>query len=255
MEQHIDRIRTVVVDDDVNVRSLICTLLKRYFGDRIELVAEANRVVSAVTTIRASQPQLVFLDVDISDGTGFEVLDLLGAERKKFHVIFITSYGKYIHRAMRYDAVDYITKPIVASEFKIAAERGIAYVHGNQQTAPESRITKRVTMLSVRNNTGTEAIIAINTIICCKADGNYTHITVAGKHPITASKTLKHYEGIFDNHGFVRVARHLLINPEHCQVKLDKKNSIFIEMPDGSHEQVDPAYQESIKQRFLEILE
>lgn len=254
MEQQTDPIRTVIVDDDTHTRNLIRAYLSRYFSNRIEVVAEANRVQSAVPTIRDSQPQLVFLDVDLLDGMGFEVLDLLGEERKNFHVIFITSHEKYMHRAMRYGAVDYLDKLIVPSEFIIGVERGIASVLENRAIERQKPLTKRVTVLSIRNNTGAETILAINTIICCKADGNYTHITVSGKHPITASKTLKHYEEVFSNYGFVRVARNLLINPEHCRVKLDKKNSVFIEMPDGSREHVDPAYQESVKKEFLEIL-
>ncbi|MBD1208397.1 MAG: response regulator transcription factor [Ignavibacteria bacterium] len=252
------KIRAMIVDDESGIRTLLRTLLTRYFSGRVEVVAEADGVESALETIRASQAQLLFLDVDLQDGMGFEVLDLLGEERKKVHVIFITSHGeKFMHRAMRRDAVDYLNKPIDPSEFTIGVERGIAHVLESRAIEQHSTspATKRSTMLCIRHNTGTETIVAVNMIICCKADSNYTQIYLTDKRPITASKTLKHYEEVLVKYGFVRVSRNLLINPAHCHVKLDKKNTAVVQMPDGSHEQVDPAFQESVKKEFLEILE
>lgn len=252
------KIRTMIVDDDSGIRHLIGTLLQRYFIDHIELIAEADSVESAVSSIRANEPQLLFLDVDLQDGMGFEVLDLLGEDRKKLHVIFITSHGtKFMHRAMRHDAVDYLDKPIEPSEFKIGVERGIMHILERQalQQQRPSAAPKRSTMLCIRHNTGNETIVPIHTITHCKADNNYTRICLTDKRPIIASKTLKHYEEVLEKHGFVRVSRGILINPDYCIIKLDKKNAAFIQMPDGSFEQVDPAYQDAVKQELLEIME
>ncbi len=250
------KIRAVIVDDESVIRNVTRTLLTRYFSEQIEIVAEAESVESALVAIRTTAPQLLFLDVELQDGIGFEILDLLGDERKKCHVIVITSHGtKFIHRAMRQDAVDYLNKPLEPEEFKIGVERTIAKIRESQPAEqPQTPAVKRNTMLSIRNNTGAEAIVPVSTIVCCKADSNYTQIVLLDKHPITASKTLRHYEEILVKYGFVRVARNLVINPEHCQIKLDKRNLVSVELPDGSREQVDPAYQESVRKEFLDVV-
>lgn len=253
MEQQ--KIRVMVIDDDSKIRDIVRILLTRYFDDHIDIVAEATTVESAVTAVRANQPQLLLLDIELPDGMGFEILDLLGEERKKFHVIFITSHGKHMHRALRYGAVDYLDKMIVAADFKVAVERGIAYVQENRAVERQKPPSNHTLFLNIRHNTGEETMIAVGTIICCKADSNYTHIILTNRRPVIASKTLKHYENVLGNYGFVRVSRNLVINPEHCQVQLDKSNTIVIQMPDGSIEQIDPAYLAVVKKELMEILE
>lgn len=250
------KIRAAIVDDDSAIRNVTRTLLTRYFSEQIEIVAEAESVESALVAIGATAPQLLFLDVELQDGMGFEIVDLLGDARKKCHVIFITSHGtKFMHRAMRQDAVDYLNKPIEPAEFKIGVERGIAKIRESQSPAPpQAPVVKRSTMLAIRNNTGAEAIVPVNMIVCCKADSNYTQIVLLDKRPITASKTLKHYEEVLTKYGFVRVARNLVINPEHCEIKLDKRNTVSVQLPDGSREQIDPAYQEFVRKEFLDVV-
>jgi two-component system, LytTR family, response regulator len=255
MPENTERIRAMVVDDDSGARNLVCTFLNRYFSDRIDIVGEADRVESAITTIRTIQPQLLFLDIDLTDGMGFEVLDLLGEDRKKLHVIFVTSYSEHVRRAIRYDAVDFIDKPIIPSEFKIGVERGIGRVWERESVHAEEETIRQTAMLTIRHGSGTHDTVVLRDILYCKADDNYTRIILNDNRIITASKTLKHYEDVLQAQGFVRVTRGLLINTARCALKLNKKNALVVLMPDGSEEAVDPSLQEAVRKTMVQSLE
>jgi len=245
----------MIVDDEPKARNLVRTFLTRYFSDRITIIAEADTVESALSALHTTHPQLLFLDIDLNNGMGFEVLDLLGEDRKKVHVVFVTAFPEHLHRAMRYDAVDYILKPIIPTEFKIGVERGIEFVL--ERAALESQLmqNRRTLTLTVRHSSGAADTVVLSEVVCCRADDNYTNVLLVDGRKIVASKTLKYYENLLSNHGFVRVSRSLLINALHCELQADTKNGVTILMPDGSHEHIDPSLTEATKQALWHSLE
>ena len=107
--------RAVVIEDELNSRELLISLLKRYCPN-VEVVGEADGVQSGVEIIQALNPDLIFLDVEMHGGTGFDILDLF--EERSFKVIFVTGYEKYALKAIKYSALDYLMKPIKIEELK-----------------------------------------------------------------------------------------------------------------------------------------
>ncbi|MCP4178131.1 MAG: response regulator [bacterium] len=106
--------KAVVIDDEKNSRELVVTLLDEYFRD-IKIVGEAKSAIEGIKLINNEKPDLVFLDIEMPDGTGFDVLDAL--PERNFQFMFITSYSHYAIKAFKYSATDYITKPIDDDEF------------------------------------------------------------------------------------------------------------------------------------------
>jgi two-component system, LytTR family, response regulator len=113
-------LRTIVIDDERLAREVICNYLKTY-GNDIEIVATASSVKTAYKAIIKHQPDFIFLDVEMADGKGFDLL--LKFEKIDFKVIFVTAYSEYAVKAFRFSAVDYLLKPVKIDELISAVEK------------------------------------------------------------------------------------------------------------------------------------
>ena len=213
-------ITTMIVDDNAQARSIIHRYLKRYFADETSLEGEADCIEAAVEIIPLVCPQLLFLDVELTDGTGFEILDLLAQQRKAFHVIFVTAHKHYAQRAFQYEAIDYLHKPLISADFIAAVHRAIGIIRAQEevehlrnayakmvalhQAAPddgeisapvgkvENALLSNALILSGDNNvpdvlvvrhlsdSEPETRIPITTISHCYADGSYVEIYRVG---------------------------------------------------------------------------
>ena len=128
-----NKIRTLIIDDEAPIRDLLSGILENY-SERTEVCGTADGVKTGLEAIRLLNPQLVLLDVNLTDGTGFDLLRQL--EEVKFSVIFITAYEKYAVKAFRFSAVDYIMKPVNIDELLTAIDKAIEMMEGktlNQQ--------------------------------------------------------------------------------------------------------------------------
>lgn len=126
-------VATLIVDDNAQARSIIHRYLQRYFADETSLEGEADCIEAAVEIIPLVRPQLLFLDVELTDGTGFEILDLLAQQRKAFHVIFVTAHKHYAQRAFQYEAIDYLHKPLISADFIAAVHRAIGRIRAQEE--------------------------------------------------------------------------------------------------------------------------
>lgn len=207
--------KTVIVDDEKPSREALATYLRDYCPD-VQIVAECDSVKSAFQAIKQNRPQLVFLDIELPNENGF---DLLGTFRQpEFKVVFVTAYSDYAVRAFRFSAVDYLLKPVKVDELVDAVNKvreEIANDHSNQNLASLmdnlAHGGSNHHKLVIPNNKG---FMVVNTsdLIMCQADGYITHFYLAGKTRLSSSKNLKHYEEIFDKKQFVRVHRSYLVN-------------------------------------------
>jgi len=279
----IPRVSAVIVDDDAHGRNMVRLYVERYFAEQIDIIAEAYSIESAVNTIRATNPQLLFLDIDLNNGTGFEVLDILGEDRHAVHVVFVTSYPEHLRRALRYDAIDYLDKPIIASEFKVGIERAIKKIYSTVEAraaleANSIRAVKETIMqeptssmqiekahqqpdssagqdrmqngITIRNQSGNHYMLFGRDILYCRAAGNYVDFFLTDGRTITDSKTLKHYEPLLEELGCIRISRALVVNPLYITLQAKQGIGLFAIMPKGETENVEPQYRESV-QRLL----
>ena len=225
-------IKAVIIDDEPAMQDVNSRLLDEYFPEII-LVGVANSVDSGVQLIKEQGPQLVLLDIELGAGTGFQVLQQL--KPYSFKVVFITGYGSYALKAIKFSALDYILKPVNETEFQQAIQRAINEISNlddqQQQTQylldtfrkefnPKKLVLKTAESLH---------IIDINDILFCQSDNSYTTFFIENNEKIIVSKNLKEYEELLSNHYFFRPHQSFLVNLNHVK-KIDKSDGGFIIM-------------------------
>jgi two-component system LytT family response regulator len=205
-------LKTIIIDDEISGRNILKNFVSKYCPEKIEIIAEADSVKTGINQITIHNPDLVLLDVQMQDGTGFDLLELL--PNISFKVIFITSYDKFAIRAFKYSAIDYILKP-VDPDLLVAAINRIA--DKNVMLDIDKKLD---VLISNKNNIEKIALPAtdgirflkINEIIRCESDSNYTTFFTINKEKIVVSKTLKEYEVLLSSMKFYRIHKSHLVN-------------------------------------------
>jgi len=227
-------IRTAIIDDEKNARDAIREMLILMFSD-IEICGEADGVYTGLKLIKEQQPDLVFLDIKMNDGTGFDLLRRL--EKRQFTLIFLTAFDDHALEAFRFAAADYLLKPIDPEELQQAIIRARI-----QQKTQSVAVDTLLENLNYKQNNQrklvlktAESIYLINPdeIIHCKSSGNYTHFYLIDQKPLLISKPLKEYEEILVPLGFMRVHQSHLVNLNHVQ-KIDKRDGCTLIMSDNT---------------------
>lgn len=215
--------RALIVDDEQNVREAMRALLFMY-SPETEVVGEANSVATALTEIELHQPELLFLDVEMGDGTAFDLLKQL--PDRNFEVIFVTAHQHYAIRAIRMSACDFLLKPVDPDDLVAAIERAQLKLEKQGGDPIEvmlqhaSGIKDRIVLKDMENI----YVLKIDDIIRCEADGRYTRFNVKGQEkPILVSTNLKEYDLLLTPSGFARIHHSHLINLSHIQ-RIDKVN-------------------------------
>ncbi len=210
-------IRTIIIDDEKNAREAVRAIVEGSFDD-IDIIGEAASVMEAVKLINKEKPDLLFLDIDLNDGTGFDILN--GINYKELKVIFITAYQEHAIRAIKFSAFDFILKPVKVSEIVQAVN------NLKSELAEDNYEQKYEAFFSNYNNRDNNKklvlrtaekihVVYTNQIVSCQSDNSYTTFHLADKSKILVSKSIKMYDEILSPCGFMRIHRSHLINLEH----------------------------------------
>lgn len=191
-------IRTMIVDDEEHARETLALKLARYCPE-LELVASLATAAEAVSAIRQREPDLLFLDIEMPDGSGFRVLDSLA--RADLRVIFVTAFQEYAIRALRHGAVDYLLKPVDPLELQAAVARAL-------RPLPAAAVPS---LLSLASDEGVELVNAAS-IIRCHADGAYTRLFFRDGGDTLVSRSLGDIESLLPERHFCRIHHSHLIN-------------------------------------------
>lgn len=206
--------KAIIIEDEQNNRELLQTLLKLYCPE-VEVVTWADSVQSGFSAIKNYNPDLVFLDIKLADGTGFDLLKMI--DNISFQLIFTTAFQEFAIRAFHFSAVDYLLKPL-SPELLIKAVHKVTQRYEKPKTEIETLIEnhqeRQNKKLVVKTSTKVYAI-RLNDIIRMEADSSYTTIFVRNGYKIMAAKQLKEYEELLSTEGFMRVHQSHLINLEH----------------------------------------
>src|SRR5690606_28064903 len=159
----------------------------------IEIIGEAENGIEGRNLIAQLHPDLVFLDVNMPEMTGLEMLESIPEKDKNFYVIFLTAYGDYTIQAIRAGAVDYLMKPLMKEELMQAIKRVSKFIDEKRHSSAQQQSSK----LMVSHSKGF-TLIDFNEIIMLEAAGNYTDFYLTGNRKIISSRTLKSYEEILD---------------------------------------------------------
>lgn len=196
--------RVVIVDDEPLARQALRRLLAAH--ERVDIVGEAETLAAAARIIGDSVPDVVFLDIELGgEGDGF---DLLASLERPPLVVFVTAYAEHAVEAFAVDAVDYLLKPVAPerlAESLARAERALARSEPRTGSVIALR-TPRQTLLA-----------APNEIAALRADGDFTHVFVAGQPPLMIWRTLGHFESVLPSPPFLRLSRSLIINRDRLR--------------------------------------
>jgi len=200
------------------------------YCEHVQVVGEADTVKHAIKVIQEAQPDLLFLDIRLNPGSGFDVLQQL--EEINFELIFVTAYGEYAIRAIRFSALDYLQKPIDVDELQAAVTRMIekrqSTPQGLQLEVFRDALNAQYGRIVLPTLEGF-VVVELNQIIRCEADRNYTHFWLEDAKKLTISRTLKVYEELLDESGFVRIHQSHLVNIAHIrEYKRRKKGGILL---------------------------
>lgn len=227
-----NKIRTVIIDDESRARETIKKMIMLYCPD-IEIIGEAANVAEGVRLINNIAPELVLLDIKMPDGTGFDLLKQL--DSIDFSLVFITAFDEYAVKAFKFSAVDYLLKPIDPDELTSTIDR-VKRQKKNDKidlsvVLNNLRDLKKENKKLVLKTTESIYVVSVQDIIRCEASGNYTHFYLSNEHPILVSHTLKDYEEMLKGHNFLRVHQSHLVNLEHIK-RYDKSDGGMLVMKD-----------------------
>lgn len=208
-----NKIRTIIIDDEKNSRDNTRLMLNKYFSE-IEIIGEAENGIEGRKLIYDLRPDLVFLDVNMPELNGLEMLESIPEKDRNFYVIFLTAYGDYTIQALRAGAVDYLMKPLMKEELMQAIIRVSKFI--NQKKTALNTGSTNTNKLMVSHSKGF-TLLDFNEIIMLEAAGNYTDFYLTGKRKIISSRTLKDYEEILDKNIFFRVSRSAIVNLFHIK--------------------------------------
>ncbi|GAA3972957.1 LytR/AlgR family response regulator transcription factor [Mucilaginibacter dorajii] len=209
-------ISAVIIDDEPHCIDRLSYLADHYCAGELFIAGTADRVDSGFELIKELKPQLVFLDIQIHQQTGFDLL-------KKyitipFQVVFTTAFEQYAIQAFKFSAVDYLLKPIDPDELQLTVKKlrekierehhldSIALLFQNIQ-----QMGQHDPKITVPTMTGLE-FIKVQDIIRCQSDVNYTTIFMKDKKSLMVAKTLKEFEGLLSPYNFFRIHNSHLVN-------------------------------------------
>lgn len=217
-----EKIRTIIIDDEKNSRNNTKQMLTKYFTE-IEIIGEAENGIEGRNLIAQLHPDLVFLDVNMPEMTGLEMLESIPEKDKNFYVIFLTAYGDYTIQAIRAGAVDYLMKPLMKEELMQAIKRVSKFIDEKKHSSAQQQSSK----LMVSHSKGF-TLIDFNEIIMLEAAGNYTDFYLTGNRKIISSRTLKSYEEILDKNIFYRVSRSAIVNLIHIKEYNNSEENLIL---------------------------
>lgn len=228
-----NKIKTLIIDDDPFIRDLLEDKLIQYLPE-VELMAMADSGAEGLEKIKTYQPELIFLDVEMADMTGFEMLSKL--TEINFQTIFITSYSHYAIKAIRFNALDYLVKPIDLGELKAAIKR---YKKKAAENRPTENVRQALFNFKTKNDSDKKLIlqtqdgemqIVLKEITRVEGERNYSYIYLTnGKKKLT-TKTLGEMEELLHDKGFFRTHKSHLVNSVHIH---SLSNSFSIQMTNG----------------------
>lgn len=234
-------ITSILIEDDHHLRTGLRALLERYTDD-IAIIGEAESVKTGIEAVQKLRPQVIFLDIHLSDGTGFDLLERLAETSGKInaHIVFITAHEQYAVKAFKFSALDFILKPVDIEELqrtiariKDAVARNGSFEHIDLLLENIRRKVDNFKRIALSTSDGIH-LFEVADIIRCEAKVNYTQFFIKNHKPVLISKTLKEYEELLTEHGFERIHQSHLINLAYLKSYI-RNDGGYVVMADHSN--------------------
>ncbi len=230
-----DKFTSIVVDDIPEALELLINDIEKNHPE-IEIIGKATSVVEASKLLQKRKPDILFLDIMLGDGTGFDILEIIPNLNSK--VIFVTASDEYAIKAFKFAAIDYILKPYSLEDLEKAINKAKAQIQpGKEQLNVLKQLVTQPDIKPKRLSLHTsEKIIIVNIkdIIRCNSDNNYTIFYLNDKSKILVSKTLKYYSDILKEVNFLRVHQSHLVNKSYIK-EFIKSDGGYLILNDSSN--------------------
>lgn len=227
---------TIIIDDEANARDTLKELIQLHCP-QVQIIGMAENVAKGLQLLKSLSPEVVFLDIEMPDGTGFDLLQKV--ENKDFKVIFTTAHDKYAIQAFKFAALDYLLKPINSMELKQAIVRAEESKEKEMATLKIQTLLQNLDQTSqnlkkiiLKDRYGIQ-LIKVEEIIRLESGGSYTTFFLKDKNTIIASNSLKEYDELLSKSNFFRSHQSHLVNMEYLE-RYDNRNGDFLHMVDGS---------------------
>ncbi len=245
-------IRAIIIDDEKNSREYIQTVLQDYCPD-VEVITTADSVATGIDAIKKHSPDLIFLDIQMPGGDGFELLGKFPQPR--FDVIFITAYDHYAIKAFEFSALDYLLKPVDISRLQEAVGK---IIEKKDQDRKQEKfevlienlknVSNQFNKIMLPNMEGFTAV-EVREIIRCEGDVNYTKLFLMDGSKILISKTLKELENLLEDFNFCRIHKSHLVNLNNVK-SYTKGRGGYVVMDDGTKVDVSRNKKKELIEKF-----
>lgn len=247
--------KAVLIDDEISNLENLQALLEKHCP-QVSIMAAAKDVSEAVEAIEKHLPDIVFLDIQMGEQTGFDVLTLLPT--RNFEVIFVTAYDHYGIQAVKFAALDYLLKPVDIEELINSVDKAQRKLEKHIKTSqldfllqqlkkPETTISKIALQMQSEIR-----YVNLSEIVRCEADNTYTHFVLSSDEKILVSKSLKEYADLLRPNGFLRTHQSHLVNPTYVKSWLKEDGGILL-LISGEKIPVSKPNKEAVKQALLKI--
>ncbi len=216
-----------IVEDDAVMSAKLQNVLKQNFPELI-VNGVSHQIKESIKTINQSKPDLLLMDIKLTDGDAFDILEKLRYDTCE--VIFITAYSGYMAKAIESYAFHFLTKPLQEAKLVAAIKK---YINKRERLYTKEKLNLLSQFLTQKGakillNVGHEhVLLKLSDIIYCQADGNYTLFHTRKNKKVVASKALKYYEEMLEFKGFFRASRSFLVNVEHI-VSIYRKEELVL---------------------------
>jgi two-component system LytT family response regulator len=212
--------KTILIDDELRARENLRILLQKHCAADIDLTGECDNIEKAYNDIFLLKPELIFLDIEMGKGTGFDLLNRFS--HYPFKVIFVTAYDQYAIRAIKFCALDYLLKPVGIKDLVNAVSKARASIGFNHDIhfqnlfdiiKKPSQKTNRIA-IPVQNG---YRLVPVDQIMCCQAQKEYTFLNHVNGENICSSLNLGEYEDLLQDYDFFRVHHSYMVNRQYIQ--------------------------------------
>ena len=241
-------LKTIIIDDEPDSIKLLQLQLALHCPE-IEISGTYTSSVKALSEIERLRPDLIFLDIEMPVMNGFELLEKI--LHLPFSVIFITAYNQYALKAFRFNAVDYLVKPIDVNDLTEAVAKATKRVKpsATQLSLLQKQLRgEPATKIAIPGQQGGISFIDLNDIIYSEASNNYSKLILADGNKFLISKTLKDVQEVLEEEHFLRVHRQYIINLNH--VKQFNRNEGILTMDNGDHIPIARNQKERLIERY-----
>ena len=230
-----NKYKAYIVDDELNNIELLKHFLKKYCIN-IDIIGESQTFEQSVSDLNFLQPNILFLDIKLNDKNAFDILDVI--DTSEYEIIFITAYEDFALKAFKYNAIDYILKPLSIEDLILAVNKAIVriderVIFENQMISYSTYKNNKSSNILTISSLDKVDIIKKEDIIFCKSDGRYTTFFLNDKTEVMACKNLGEFEDMLKEDTFFRIHHSYIVNVRYVK-KINKKAGYYCEMSNGA---------------------